>query len=449
MTDSSSQRRLAPSPAIAGTVEYRVPKHGAPTDLKLDANEGNEPSPDLLRRILEIGPDVMRRYPDAGPLQRALATKFAVAPEQVIVTAGADDALDRICRAMLGPGRRLLLTNPSFEMLPRYARIMGAAVDEVPWWNGSFPVGEFVARITPETSVVAVVSPNNPTGTVTGQATLRAISDAAPNALLLLDHAYVEFADEDLTAFALSLPNTVVVRTLSKAWSCAGLRTGFAIGPAEIIGWLRAAGGPYAVSRPSVALALARMEADAGETDAFIAQVRADRDQIHALLDQLGEAHTTSQGNFVLALSPRALWMRDALAGLGIAIRAYPGHAELGNALRITCPGDAAQCERVCRALRAALAPEHIILPAGQKTEPHLPKHGNPADFVKVHHGVAEKAHGKPAWQVCASTADVSEARKNAFVPIGLAGKATAEELTAAGAARVVQDISELEGFLR
>jgi histidinol-phosphate aminotransferase len=315
----------------------------------------------LLKQILTAGPDVMRRYPDASSVQRMLAQRVGVDSSNVIVTCGGDDALDRLCRAVLCPGRELLTTDPSFEMLPRYARIMGAKVTEVDWHSGPYPTDEIISQISPDTAMVAVVSPNNPSGAVATADDLRRISAAAPDAVLLVDLAYVEFADVDLTPVAISLPNTVIVRTLSKAWSCAGLRVGYAVGPREIIGWMRASGGPYAVARPSIALAAARLEAGEQEMLQFVAQVREDRKRIIDTLRRFGQQAPDSQGNFVYALLRDALWLRDVFAGMGIAVRAYPGHPRLANALRITCPGNRDECDRVVKAIEIAYAPEALV----------------------------------------------------------------------------------------
>lgn len=449
---TSVSKPLKPAPAIAGVVAYSVPKHGAPVDIKLDANEGRAPTPELLQRLATQGPDVMRRYPDATALQQLLATRMKVAPAEVIVTAGADDALDRLCRAMLAPGRRILMTNPSFEMLPRYARITGAEVDEVPWWDGPFPVDAYLAAVRPETTILAVVSPNNPTGLAVTKEELLRIRDAAPDALLLLDHAYVEFADEDLTEVARTLPNTVIVRTLSKAWGLAGLRVGYAIGAAEVIGWMRAAGGPYAISRPSLSIAAARLELDQGESERFINQVKKDRAQVHKLLDNLEIPRVASQGNFVFVRTPRAGWIRDALAGLGIAIRAYPGHPELGDALRITMPGDSYECARLCGALKAALVPRQIVVPM------HLRELGEAFARDKNLNVVVEASslehdtqwlRAAFGWYIGDQVSRLRVARHAGLVPIalmpGLVDDKGRQSFQAAGAARVINSFADLE----
>lgn len=350
-----------PSPAVAGLAPYRVPRHPAPLDLLLDGIGGLPSPPDLFARLADADPDALvRNYPDTGPLAARLAADLGVAADRVLVTAGADDALDRACRAYLAPGRSLVLPAPTFEMIPRYARWAGAEVREVPWPAGDWPLDAVVAAVDATTTLVAVVSPNNPTGQVITGAALRALSAALPDVLLLVDLAYVEFADDDLTSVVTTLPNAVAFRTTSKAWGLAGLRVGYAVGPAEVIAALRVAGNPYPVSGPSLHLAAARLD-DAAASAAYVARVRADRDTLTAAMRALGLDAQRSQANFVFARTPRAGWLRDGMAGLGIGVRAWPGHPTLGDAVRINVPGDAAADARLHHALRSVLAPEAIL----------------------------------------------------------------------------------------
>lgn len=350
-----------PTSRFAGQTGYRVPRHPAPVDLHLDGNEGAVPPPDLLDALAARGPDAFRRYPDAAPLAARIAARLGLAAEQVMVTAGADEAIERLCRAVLAPGRALVLPVPSFEMIERYARIAGGELVAVPWPGGAFPRAAVLEAIAPETALIAVVSPNNPTGAVASAEDLRALSAAAPQAVLLVDLAYGEFADEDLTPAALALPNAVVTRTFSKAWGLAGLRVGYAAGPAEIVGWMRAAGGPYAVASASLALAEAWLERADGEVARFVARVRGERERLAARLARLGARPEPSQANFAFARFRDARFVRDALAGLGIAVRHFAGRPGLEDALRITCPGNDAARERLERALDAALAPQALL----------------------------------------------------------------------------------------
>ena len=350
-----------PIAALEGVRAYSVPRAGAPVDLHLDANEGPEPAPEMVEALRSIGPDALRRYPDASPLEAELAARFGVAPPRVLATAGGDDAIDRLLRATLGPGANMVVATPTFEMIPRGARLAGAETRAVPWPGGPHPTDGVIARIDDATRVVCVVSPNNPTGAAAPGADIARVARAAPHAVVLADLAYAEFAGEDPTRELLGLGNVVVVRTLSKAWGLAGVRVGYAIGPERIVGWMRAAGGPYAVSGPSVALALAAVRSDPASMDRLVARVRSERSEIESLLGELGASAEPSDANFVLARVRDPLWLRDALAGLGIGVRAFPGREGLEDAVRVTCPGSEAGMSRLAPALRAALAPEAIL----------------------------------------------------------------------------------------
>jgi histidinol-phosphate aminotransferase len=332
--------------------------------LRLDGNEGPAPAFDLMVDALRAaGPELLRRYPDATALEAALAQRCGVEPARVLVTAGADEAIDRCCRAFLATGATMLVPEPSFEMLDRYATLAGGERVSVPWAPGPFPIAAMLERLDDRTALIAIVSPNNPTGEVATIDDVRRLACAAPDALILLDHAYVEYADEDLTASALALPNVVVTRTFSKARGLAGCRVGFVLGSAEVISALRAAGGPYPVAGPSLAFAALQLQGGDAAMAAHVAQVRRERAVLSALLAARGVAPRRSQANFVYAeLGQRAAFVRAALAAQGILVRDFPDRPAAAGALRITLPGESAAVERLSAALDLALAPEALLL---------------------------------------------------------------------------------------
>ncbi len=355
------QQRPQPAPAVTASAAYCPQRHPAPADLRLDGNEGPAPTAKLMLRLGELSAEQVRRYPDARALEGLIARREGLSPERVIVTAGADDAIERAVRAVVAPGREAIVTEPTFEMLPRYAARCGGDLKQVPWMEGAFPVGEVIAAVTERTALIAVVSPNNPTGAVATAADLGRLAAAAPKALLLVDLAYGEFADDDLMPAALSFPNALVVRTLSKAWGLAGLRVGWAAGPAEVIGWMRAVGQPYAIAAPSLQLAAWRLESGGEEMRAFVERVRAEREELSGFLRGLGARVIPSQANFLLARFKDALWVRDALAGQGVAVRLFTGQPALQGWLRIALPGDPEKLARLMRACEVALRPEAIL----------------------------------------------------------------------------------------
>jgi histidinol-phosphate aminotransferase len=330
-----------------------------PTDLRLNGNEGPAPSRDLLLKLTEAGVEGMRRYPDRQPLENQLAEQNGLQPHNVLVTAGADDALDRICRVYLDSARNLVVPTPTFEMIPRYARLAGAEVRNATWRDAKFPLAQVLELVDAQTGVIAVVTPNNPTGTVVTAADLIQLSNAAPHALLLVDMAYGEFADQDLMPTVLRLPNAVGVRSLSKAWGLAGLRVGYVAGPKSLITPLRGAGGPYAVSGPSLAVAQAALAAPSA-VKSVVEKIRGERSLIQDCLSRYGAEPTASQANFAYAKINNAAWVRDGMAGMGIAVRHFGPPSGSGH-IRVSCPGNQQDCQRVTQSLQTVLAPEALL----------------------------------------------------------------------------------------
>ncbi|QDV05997.1 Histidinol-phosphate aminotransferase [Planctomycetes bacterium Poly30] len=354
-------RRFGPTPNPGVASAYRVHAPLAPTDLWLAGNEGRAPE-DASNAALRFDSAALDRYPSTDALVTQIAQRYAVEEASVLVTAGADDGLLRLALAYLAEGREIVLPTPTFVMIERYARLAGGTVVTVDWPAGTpYPTQAVLAAVTERTSLVAMVSPNNPTGGIATPEDLAAVSEGAPHALVIVDCAYAEFASRDLSLDALSLPNTVVLRTFSKAYGCAGLRVGYVLGEPDVIEALRAAGNPYPCASPSLAAAAVRFDADVAP---FVRQVRQERAELRDLLEELGFESFASDGNFVYAEGARARIVVELLTGLGIAVRSFPAEnaaASAADALRITCPGDPAQFERLRSALLTIERPEAIL----------------------------------------------------------------------------------------
>lgn len=349
-----------PAPAMrnVATRAYAPRRPAGPIDLDLAGTESpGSPANAALRE--NTARRAISRYPDATPLRNALAARHGVDPSQVLVTAGADEALERLFRAYLEPTREALLTDPTFEMLPRYADACGATLVRVPWTSSQFPLDALLGAITPRTSVIAVVTPNNPTGAVASPADLMAIHDAAPTAVLVVDLAYVEYADSDPTAALLALPRAVVVRTFSKAWGLAGARVGYAVGSAGVISAAVSAGNPYPVSTPSLELAHEALATGGDEMRERTRRVRDRRMRVLASFENAGLHAVATQANFACVAPADPRWLWDAMAGLGIGTRLI--EAETLSHVRVTVPPDDAGCVRLADALRCITDPECIV----------------------------------------------------------------------------------------
>ena len=468
-----------------------IPPVRATIDLRLDGNQGRAPDAALLGQ-LAAEPELVRSYPFDRSLEAALAARHGIAAERVFVGAGGDDVLDRLCRAVLEPGRTAIVPQPTFEMLPRYVALAGANLVAPAWHSGAWPREAVLAAIDADTALVAIVSPNNPTGLCATGDDLRAVLAAAPHAVVLLDAAYAEFGGEDLTALASGHAHAVVVRTFSKAFGLAGLRVGYALASPTVVQWLGAVGSPFTAGTLARRAALLRLQDESQAVADYVQQVAQERVAFTALLHELGSDVLPSAGNFCFVRGGDPAWLRDALAGLGIAVRAF------ATGVRVTMPGNAHAFARLAAAVRAALAPQALLLdldgvladiearraltaveqvaalaarlPLGVVTscprrlaESVLQRHGF-APFVRAL-VTSEDGPGKPdpapvrlalqrlgvqhAWMLGDNPSDVTAARRAGVVPLaidphGIGAEAHAERLRAAGAARLVGSLADL-----
>ena len=333
---------------VPGT--YSPPVADPALDLDLSRNEGRADAVALFSALPQLGP-LVSRYPDTTALRRRLAELNEVEPDQVLVTAGGDDALHRCFLALVGSGGRAVTTTPTFEMIPVYAGQVGARLTEVPWLSGPFPA----AAVAAGPATAFVVSPNNPTGSVLTRGDLERVAAAAPH--VVLDAAYGEFADTDLSPVALGLGNTVMVRTLSKAYGLAGLRVGYLLGPPDLVARIGAQGGPYPVAALSAAIAEARLGLPREALDGFVAEVRAERHELMGVLERLGTTPLPSQANFVLTRCPDAPLVTRRVRSMGVALRGFADRPGMEDMVRITLPGDRTDFARLVAVLERVLAP--------------------------------------------------------------------------------------------
>jgi HAD superfamily hydrolase (TIGR01548 family) len=255
----------------------------------------------------------------------------------------------------------VIVPTPTFEMVHRFAQASGAEVRTTLWGN-RFPLVAVTSLVGPATRLVVVISPNNPTGAVVSASQLSRVASAARGCLVLFDHVYAEYADEDLSAAALEQPNVVMLRTFSKAWGLAGCRVGYAVASAETAAVLRNAANPYPVSAVSASLALERLRAAKNDVEQHVRQVRGERQRLREFLAARRALCPDSQGNFLLAdFGTRAIFVQRALASLGILVRSFPTRPEIAHALRITLPGNESKFARLVRALETVLDPQALL----------------------------------------------------------------------------------------
>ena len=341
--------------------------------IDLSMNEGEPPPRECFDVLERIGPGLLRKYADAAPLEKAYADYLGTDPANVLATTGGDDAIDRVFRAFLAPDQEMVFPTPTFEMIPACARMARGRLVPVEYEWGTLPHDDILAQVNERTGVVAVLTPDNPTGRAFSTWDLLCLADELPpEVVLLIDSAYAEFADKDRTALLIEVPQVVVIRTMSKSWGLAGLRVGFAAGPKERIDVLRGFGGPYALTGPSIAIALDRLKNGVEEMRGFVEYVRSRRERLAEVIRGIGGEPQPSQTNFVFSSFPDARWIQRGMAAQGILVRYFP---HLPEYVRITVPRDDVEFRRVERALGclagigvgAGAGPEGRRGPEGQR----------------------------------------------------------------------------------
>ena len=328
-------------------------------EVWLNANESAWPS--------EADPEEgCRRYPDPQPpaLREALAALYGVMPAQVLVGRGSDEAIDLLVRATCRPGvDAVLVTPPVFGMYAVSARLQGAPLVEVPLRDD--PVEGLVpdldamvdAALAQGARLMFLCSPSNPGGAAVALDDIATLARRlAGQALLVVDEAYGEFSEVPSAAGLIdTLPNLVVLRTLSKAHALAGARIGVAIATPALIAVLRRCQAPYPVPGPVAALGVHALSAQArAATAAHVAQVCQERERLRAALQALPGVRRVypSQGNFLLVRFGDAEASFQALLAAGIVVRDQRAAPALDDALRITI-GTPAQNARVLETLAA------------------------------------------------------------------------------------------------
>ncbi|RDI98270.1 histidinol-phosphate transaminase [Dyella solisilvae] len=301
------------------------------------------------------------RYPDPQPqaLLQALAALYGVRAGQILVGRGSDEAIDLLVRAFCRAGQdAIAIQPPTFGMYAVCAHVQNAAVVEVPLAaDFTLDVDGVLAAVTPAVKLVFVCTPNNPTGQLVSQQQVERLAQAlAGRALLVVDEAYIEFADATSMAGLIDrYDNLAVLRTLSKAWALAGARIGSLLANEEVISLLRRIMAPYPLPRPCVALALeAMLPAGQAEALAHVTLVRADRERMARALAALPGVREVlpSQANFLAVRFEDAGAVYQRLLGAGIVVRDVRRYPQLGDALRITI-GTEAENERVLAVLKS------------------------------------------------------------------------------------------------
>ena len=322
--------------------------------IKLNTNENPyPPSPRAMAVLRDLAARRLRPYPDAmaTPFRKAAAKVLDVPPEWILPGNGSDDLIMIIARACAGPGRPVAYPVPTFTFYSTQAHIEAAGPVEVPFGKDyALPLDELAAA---GAAVTFVANPNSPSATAAGTEQLDLLASRL-DGVLAIDEAYVDFADDSALGLVERHDNVIVLRTLSKGYSLAGLRLGFGVAKPALLAGLMKTKAIYNVGAVACELGAAAME-DQDWKDANARKVRASRGGLSTELAAMGFKVWPSQANFLLVRPPEgdAARLYEALKARGILVRYYKG-AALGDKLRITVGADE-QNQALVRALQELL----------------------------------------------------------------------------------------------
>ena len=342
MSESDASKRLF-RPALSRMLAYAPGEQPPPGKyIKLNTNENPYPPPPaVVEAIRGAASGPLNRYPDptATAFRRAAADALGLSgPEWILAGNGSDEILTILVRAFVGEGQRLRLPYPSYILYRTLADIQGASWEQVPFddhWN----LADAFSETDPDLRLVLVPNPNSPSGTVVSKHDLRQAAGKL-DCPLVIDEAYVDFANDDCLELVRDNDRVMVTRTLSKSYGLAGIRFGFLVAQPHIISELAKIKDSYNCDALSIAAATAAIGCQDWLRDTC-ANMNATRERLEIRLRQLGFDVTPSQANFVWCRHPSAdhQAIYQYLKNHQILIR-YMQFPDWGDGLRISVGTD-------------------------------------------------------------------------------------------------------------
>jgi histidinol-phosphate aminotransferase len=340
-------------------IEELARELGVVDAIKLASNENPlGPSPKALRAIASVLGEA-HRYPDAAgyALREKLAVRLGVRMDEILHGNGSNELIELLIRTFTTPEHHIVLGEPAFVMYKIAALAHGTPYSAVPLRDLTHDLEAMAAAVTPQTRLLFVANPNNPTGTYVGRrAVEKLLREVPPEVIVVMDEAYIEYADAEDYPDCILLrrlrERLVVLRTFSKIYGLAALRVGYAVGPAPIIEYMNRVRAPFNVGSLGQVAALAALD-DQEHLENSRSLNRRERARLSSALTELGWKVAPSQANFVYVDTGRpARPLYEALLRLGVIVRPF---GTLPTCIRITV-GTPLENDRLLSAARETLA---------------------------------------------------------------------------------------------
>ena len=321
--------------------------------VKLNTNENPyPPSPNVMKALSRINPEQLRRYPDpaATAFRRAAGEVNGVEPDYIMCCNGGDELLRIAFQAFCDEGRPVAYPVPTYSLYPVLAKLQNCEAVEIPF-DREFNLPAKLAASN--AGLVIVCNPNAPSGSLINTNELALLADEA-SGVLLIDEAYVDFAGKNCAALVKDFDNVIILRSMSKGYSLAGIRFGYAIARPNLITGLAKIKDSYNVDAVAIAAATAAIQ-DRDYFKKTVEKVKAERTRVTEQLRNLGFNVPDSSSNFVLARckNGKASEIYEKLTRLNIFVR-YFAYPQLEDKLRITV-GTPEQNDKLLSALKEIL----------------------------------------------------------------------------------------------
>jgi histidinol-phosphate aminotransferase len=314
--------------------------------LRLHLNENTAGcSPKVIAALQSLTRQQAAEYPDYDAAVEATANRLGVSADELLLTNGLDEGLLAVSIVALRSHTsypEAIVVVPAFDMYAACADAVGGRVIEVPLnADFSFPLAAVQRAITPDTRLIFLTSPNNPTGLCIPREDVLDLARSAPNAIVLVDEAYADFAGESLldereARVARSMPNLLIGRTFAKAYGLAGLRAGALIGSPETLAAIRRVVPPYSLNICATVALVAGLQ-DLEYYNWYLAQVRASKALLYEALDLRQIQYWPSSANFVLArFGEQATEVVEGLKARDVFVRDKSRDPACPGCLRIT-----------------------------------------------------------------------------------------------------------------
>ncbi len=328
--------------------------------IKLASNENPLGTSPLALEAMSKALDEVALYPDGSgfELKAALSRRYGVTSNQIVLGNGSNDVLELAARVFLKPGASAVYSQHAFAVYPLVTQAVGASGISVPAINYGHDLDAMLDAVTPETRIVFIANPNNPTGTLlTPSAVLRFLERVSQDVLVVLDEAYNEYLPSTIKADSIGwlkrFPNLLITRTFSKAYGMAGVRVGFGLAHEEVSGLMNRVRQPFNVNSIGLAGAVAALE-DVEFVKRSYALNQAGMLQITTGLRQLGIEYIPSYGNFLSFRVPGDVKaVNQSLLKQGVIVRPI-GIYEMPQHLRVTV-GLESENRKFLRSLEIAL----------------------------------------------------------------------------------------------